>query len=137
MLLAHPRILAESARVRLTGFGVSSRDIEMFAYALTGDWSEFLGIQEDVFLRIIDIVEQSGTSFALPSQTLYFARDPGPDQEQTQAVEAQVRQWRAEGRLPFPDFSPEQLERIRGSLAYPPPGSAQAQRPTNLGNNKE
>jgi MscS family membrane protein len=137
MLLAHPRILAESARVRLTGFGVSSRDIEMFAYALTGDWSEFLGIQEDVFLRIIDIVEQSGTSFALPSQTLYFARDPGPDQEQTQAVEAQVRQWRAEGRLPFPDFSPEQLERIRGSLAYPPPGSVKAHRTTNLENDKE
>jgi MscS family membrane protein len=137
MLLAHPRILAESARVRLTGLGASSRDIEMFGYARTGDWSEFLGIQEDVFLRIIDIVEQSGTDFAFPSQTLYFARDQGPNQQQTQAVEAQVRQWRAEGRLPFPDFSPEQLERIRGSLAYPPPGSAQAQRPTNLGNNKE
>jgi len=137
MLLAHPRILAESARVRLTGFGASSRDIEMFAYARTRDWAEFLGIQEDVFLRIIDIVEQSGSDFAFPSQTLYFARDPGPNQEQTQAVEAQVRQWRAEGRLPFPDFSPEQLERIRGSLAYPPPGSAKAQRATNLENQKE
>ena len=108
MLLAHPRILAEAARVRLTGFGASSRDIELFAYARTGDWAEFLGIREDVFLRIIDIVEQSGTDFAFPSQTLYFARDPGPNQERTQAVEAQVRQWRAEGRLPFPDFCAEQ-----------------------------
>jgi MscS family membrane protein len=134
MLLAHPRILAESARVRLTGFGASSRDIEMFGYARTGDWAEFLGIQEDVFLRIIDIVQQSGTDFAFPSQTLYFARDPGPDQKQTQAAEAQVRQWRGEGRLPFPDFSPEQLERIRGSLAYPPPGSVAAKGTTKLQN---
>ena len=39
MLLAHPRILAESARVRLTGFGVSSRDVELFGYARTGDWA--------------------------------------------------------------------------------------------------
>jgi MscS family membrane protein len=107
MLLAHPRILADSARVRLTGLGASSKDIEMFAYAQTGDWAEFLGIQEDIFLRVIDIVEQSGTGFAFPSQTLYFARDTGPDQEQTKAAEAQVRQWRAEGRLPFPDFSPQ------------------------------
>jgi MscS family membrane protein len=105
MLLAHPRILKDSARVRLTGLGASSKDMEMFAYARTGDWAEFLGIQEDIFLRVIDIVEQSGTGFAFPSQTLYFARDTGPDQEQTKAVEAQVRQWRAEGRLPFPDFS--------------------------------
>jgi MscS family membrane protein len=108
MLLAHPRILAESARVRMTGLGVSSKDIEMFAYVRTGDWGEFLSIQEDIFLRVIDIIEQSGAGFAFPSQTLYFARDTGPNQEQTKAVEAQVRQWRAEGRLPFPDFSREQ-----------------------------
>jgi MscS family membrane protein len=108
MLLAHPRILTDSARVRLTGLGASSKDIEMFAYARTGDWAEFLGIQEDIFLRVMDLVEQSGTGFAFPSQTLYFARDTGPDQEQTKAVEAQVRQWRSEGRLPFPDYSREQ-----------------------------
>jgi MscS family membrane protein len=123
MLLAHPRIQAQSARARLIGFGPSSRDIEVFAYALTADYQEFLGIQEDVFLRIIDIVQQSGTGFALPSQTLYLSRDPGTDDDQTEAAEAQVRQWRAEGNLPFPDFSPEYLERIRASLAYPPPGS--------------
>jgi MscS family membrane protein len=62
MLLAHLRILAESARVRLTGLSASSLEIEMFAYARTGDSAEFLGIQEDVFLRIMDVVEQSGAS---------------------------------------------------------------------------
>jgi MscS family membrane protein len=106
MLLAQPRIIADSVRVRLTALGSSSRDIEIFAYVRTGDWGEFLAIQEEIFLRIIQIVEQSGTSFALPSQTLYFARDHGPDHEQTKAVEAQLRQWRAEGRAPFPDHSP-------------------------------
>ena len=134
MLLAHPRILGESARARLTGFGGGSREIEVFAHATTRDWPEFLGIQEDVLLRIIDIVQQSGTSFALPSQTLYLTRDRAAGTEQAQAVEAQVRQWRAEGRLPFPNFSPEQIEEIRGSLAYPPPGSAEAARKTKTEN---
>jgi MscS family membrane protein len=128
MLIAHPRILAESARARLTGFGAGAREIEVFAYAMTGDWPEFLGIQEDVFLRIMDLIQQSGTGFALPSQTLYFNRDRAPDEEQVLAAEAKVRQWRAEGQLPFPNFSPAQAEGIRGSLVYPPPGSPDAKR---------
>jgi MscS family membrane protein len=120
MLLAHPRIHPEPARVCFTGFGAFSLNIEVFAYVTTSDWAEFLGIREDVFLRIVDIVEQSGTGFALPSQTLYFARDGGLDENRTNAAEAQVRHWREEGRLPFPDFSQEQKNQIRGSVAHPP-----------------
>jgi MscS family membrane protein len=131
MLLAHPRTLAESVRARLTGFGLSSRDIEVFAYVRTADWQEFLGIQEDVFLRIMDIVRESGTAFALPSQTLYFGRDSGLDPDKTHAAEAQVRQWREESRLPFPNFSTDLVKRIRGTLAYPPPGSAETRRESN------
>jgi MscS family membrane protein len=131
MLLGHPRVDPDLARVRFIGFASSSLDLEVFAYALTRDWAEFLGIREDVLLRIMDIVEQSGTAFAFPSQTLYFSRDQGLDGENGQAAEAQVRQWRDEGRLPFPNFSPEQMERIRGSLVYPPPGSTEAPRRSN------
>ena len=131
MLLGHPRIDPDPARVRFIGFGASSLDLEVFAYAMTRDWAEFLGIQEDVLLRVMDIVEQSGTVFALPSQTLYFTRDHGLDGGKGQAAEAQVRQWRDEGRLPFPNFSPEQRERVRGALVYPPPGSPEASRTSN------
>ena len=126
VLLSHPRIEPDRVRVRFIGFGSSSLDLEVFAYAMTRDWAEFLGIQEDVLLRIMDIVEQSGTAFAFPSQTLYFTRDQGLDGAKGQAAEAQVRQWRDEGRLPFPNFSPEQMQRMRGSLVYPPPGSTEA-----------
>jgi MscS family membrane protein len=71
----------------------------------------------------MDIIKESGTGFAIPSQTLYFARDAGLDPNRIKAAEAQVRNWREEGRLPFPDFSPEQKNQIRGSLVYPPKGS--------------
>jgi MscS family membrane protein len=123
MLLGHPRIHPELTRARFVGFGACSLDIEVFAYANTRDRVEFLGIQEDVLLRVMDMVAESGTGFAFPSQTLYFGRDGGLDTKRTEVAEAQVRHWRDEGRLPFPDFSPEQMQRIRGSLVYPPPGS--------------
>jgi MscS family membrane protein len=136
MLLAHPRIDSESARARLIGLGASSRDIEVFAYATTADWNEFLAIQEDVLLRIIDIVEQSGSGFAFPSQTLYLGRDTPLDCAKTQAAESHVRQWREEGRLPFPNFSSDQIERIRDTLVYPPPGSTEARPEPALENPK-
>jgi MscS family membrane protein len=123
MLLGHPRIHSDTARARFIGFGASSLDIEVFAYVTSTDRVEFLSIREDVFLRVMDIVEQSGTDLAFPSQTLYFSRDGGLHTEKTEAAEAQVRQWRAEGRLPFPDFSTEQTQKMRGTEACPPPGS--------------
>ncbi|MFZ3374042.1 MAG: mechanosensitive ion channel family protein [Chthoniobacterales bacterium] len=119
ILLGHPRVAPDPARVRFIGFGSSSLNLEVFAYAVTRDWAEFLAIQEDVLLRVMDVVEQSGTGFAFPSQTLYFARDEGLDAERTEAAEAQVRQWRDEGRLPFPNPS---LERKREIAIDPPPG---------------
>jgi MscS family membrane protein len=126
MLLGHPRIHPDSVRARFVSFGASSLDIEIFAYVTTTDQAEFLGIREDVFLRVMDIVEQSGTGFAFPSQTLYFARDGGLHAERTEAAEAQVRQWRDDGRLPFPNFSTEQIRQMRGTMAYPPSDSPDA-----------
>ena len=123
LLLSHPCINPDTARARFIGFGASSLDIEVFAYVKTTIRAEFLGVQEDVWLRVMDLVEQSGTGFAFPSQTLYFGRDNGLDPKRTEAAEAHVRQWRDEGHLPFPNFSAEQAERIRGSLVYPAPGS--------------
>jgi len=107
MLLGHPRIHPDPVHARFTGFGASSLDIEVFAYVTTSNREEFFGIREDILLRIMDIVEQSGTGFAFPSQTLYFTRDDGLDAGKTEAAETQVRKWRDEGCLPFPNFSPE------------------------------
>ncbi len=123
MLLAHPRVHPDPARVRFVSFGASSLDIELFAYVKTTEREEFFSLREDIFLRVMDIIEQSGTGLAFPSQTLYFSRDGGLHTEKTEVAEAQVRQWRAEGRLPFPNFSTEQTPRMRGTTADSPPGS--------------
>jgi len=124
LLLAHPKVAPEPARVRFIGFGASSVNLEVFAYVGTNDWNEFLAIQEDIYLRVMDVVAASGTGFAVPSQTLYFARDVGLDPEKSAAAMAEVQQWRATQRLPFPDFDMEFRKTHRDTLDYPPTGSS-------------
>jgi len=77
ILYAHPKVDPESARVRFAGIGNSSFNLEFFAYVLTGDFGEFLEVQEDLLLRMMDVIEASGSSFAFPSQTIYLGRDSG------------------------------------------------------------
>ena len=75
-------------------------DIELFAYVKTTKAPEFLSVREEVFLQVMDIVNESGTGFAFPSQTLYLGRDSGLDPKRTEKAEAQMRQWQEEGCTP-------------------------------------
>jgi MscS family membrane protein len=124
MLYGHPKVESTSARVRFVGFGNSSLNLEAFAYVLETEYADFLSIQEDLLLRVMDIVEASGSSIAFPSQTTYLATDAGLDAAKSREAIDSVRQWREQGRLPFPDFSPETIEEIENKTEYPPPGSA-------------
>ena len=65
----------ESVRARFFHLGPSSLDIEVVAYFFALDWSRFLEIQEALLLRIMEIIDQAGTSIAFPSQTLYVSDD--------------------------------------------------------------
>lgn len=104
LLRRHPRIDTESVRVRFTGYGGYSLDVEVFGLAETNDWAEFLAIQEDVLLEVMDVVTASGTGFAFPSQTHYVAADSAGDAEVRRRVEAEVRDLRAAGGLPQAGF---------------------------------
>ena len=106
MLHAHPTIGGDTVRVRLTDFGASSIDINVRVHALTREWNEFFAIREDVFLRIKDIVSASGTSFALPAQTVHMTRDREADPASAAAAVSEVEEWRQSGRLPFPRIQP-------------------------------
>ncbi len=121
MLFAHPKIV--SPRVRFIGFGDDALTVEILCYSDTGVWSEWHAIREDVFLRIIEIIEGSGTRLALPSTTTYFARDGGIDEARRDAAEQQVREWIEAGELPFPDMSEAQRAALAGTLSFPPEGS--------------
>ena len=126
LLLAHPRVTPEPARVRFAGFGDSSLNVEIFAYVGTRDWNEFLEIQEDLYFRMMDVVAESGTGIAFPSRTFYFARDRGLDDARAEASAQAVAGWRAEQNLPFPNFDLEFRKTHRDTLDCPPAGSATA-----------
>jgi MscS family membrane protein len=55
--------------VRFTGFSADGLVIEVFCYVNIPDADEFLRIQGDMMLKILDAVEQTGAYFAIPSQT--------------------------------------------------------------------
>lgn len=92
LLYQHPKVESQSARVRFVRFGSSSLDLEIFAYILSPEHSEFLAIQEDLLLRIMEIIEASGTGVAFPSQVTYLAKDSGLNSRKGEAAKAQVRQ---------------------------------------------
>lgn len=75
----HPKVDSGSAQVRFIRFGNSSLDLEISAYVLLADYGTFLEVQEELLLRIMDIVAEAGTCIALPSQTTYLAKDHGLD----------------------------------------------------------
>jgi MscS family membrane protein len=102
--------------VHLIGLGNSSLDLEVFAYVPETVPESFLHIQEDLLLRIIDIIEASGSGFAFPSQTTYLAEDVGLDAGKSGKAIETVRQWREQGKMPFPDFSPERISEIDSQI---------------------
>lgn len=123
LIHSHPALYEEPRRVRFVGFGASSLDLEVLCYVDTDDYAEYLAVREDIYLRTIDIVGESGSGFAFPSTTMYKAEDDGLDEEKARAAEAQVAAWRAENALMFPEFSEEDQAAMRDSIAYPPKGS--------------
>jgi MscS family membrane protein len=107
-------------RVRLVSFGAYSLNLEIFAYVTTADSDAFLPIQEDLLLQILEIIAAAGTGLAIPAQIDYMSSDRGLDPEQATEM---VKRWRQEGKLPFPDYSPEEISAMRNRIAYPPPES--------------
>jgi MscS family membrane protein len=124
MFYEHPKIESESARIRFAGIDKGTLNLEVFSHILTRDMAEFTAICEDVWLRIMEIVEKSGSAFAVSSRAVSFSRDSGLDPEKTAAAEQQVQQWRDQHKLPFPDFAPDDKSALRGSIVYPDPESA-------------
>jgi MscS family membrane protein len=83
LLNEHVSVDSPSIRVRFVRFGASSLDVDIFAYIFTSDWNNFLEIQEELLLGIMEIVQKAGAGIAFPSQTLYLANDTSDKLTQT------------------------------------------------------
>jgi small-conductance mechanosensitive channel len=125
VLYAHPKVDPDPARIRFIELGPTSLNLEIFAYINARDFDDFLEIREDLFLRIMEVIDESGTRFAVPSQTLYLSRDKGLSEEKTRQAEENVRKWREKGEMQIPSFDAERINELRNSILYPPEGSHQ------------
>ena len=123
LLIQHSKVLLDPARVRLSAFGDSAFVLEVFAFVRGADWEEFLAVKEDLNLRIAEIVRESGTGFAVPSHTVHYRRDAGLDDARAEEAEAEVRRWREQKRLPFPEFDFAERAEMADTLPFPPEGS--------------
>jgi MscS family membrane protein len=80
-LMDHPKIEAGLIPIRFVGIGSYSLDLEVFVYVLTMDGDEFLKVQQELLLTILDEVAAAGTALALPTQASVdysLARQPNP-----------------------------------------------------------
>lgn len=92
LLRSHPMVEAESARVRLAGFGTYALEVQLSAYVLTADGDQFQNARQDLLLRIMDVLAQCGTGFALPAHTVYSAAPPAAEGRPLAAA-AEARAW--------------------------------------------
>lgn len=71
LLLGHPMVTPEPARVRFVDFGAYFKNLEIFAYLRCQDQDAFLAIREDILLRVEE------TSFArAAAASPYLRRRP-------------------------------------------------------------
>ncbi len=125
ILYAHPIVTSDTTRVRFIELGSDSINLEIFTYIKVSTYDEYLEVKEDLLLRIMDVVGESGTGFAFPSQTIYFGKDTGLSKEKSKTAEEKVRQWKEKGDLQLPKFDPEHIKEIEDKIQYPPEGSAE------------
>lgn len=85
MLQNNPKIdTTQTLLVYFDAFADSSLNIMVYCFTKTVKWAEWLEVQQEVYLKIIEIVHQQGADFAFPSETIYM--DNGQEPVVTQSV---------------------------------------------------
>jgi len=68
ILAAKEKVEVGAIPVRFIGVGPYSLDVEVAAYVKTSNGDEFLAIQQDLLLAMLQAVERAGTALAVPLQ---------------------------------------------------------------------
>ena len=75
MLQSHPDIdPSHPSMVHFTDFGPSSLNINIYTFTKTKHLKAYRDVQQDVFLKIIKIIEKNGASLAFPTHTVKLKR---------------------------------------------------------------
>jgi MscS family membrane protein len=77
------KIEKSSARVRLVELTAAAINVELACYVLTTNFDEFATVREDVLMRIMNLVEDSGASLASSTPTVIVRSEPEAQKEKT------------------------------------------------------
>jgi MscS family membrane protein len=72
VILGHELSDPETMTVFFSGFGDSALEVVIRVFLNTADYMEFMAAQQTIFLEIMRVVEEAGTAFAFPSQSVYM-----------------------------------------------------------------
>jgi MscS family membrane protein len=111
----HTAIEPGTSRVRLANFAGAAFDLELWAYARTRDSEKFTEIQQDVILKVAEIVAASGARFAAPTRLTYLTRDAVADGKRAGRRVTELESPRTENLRLDPDAvpNPENLPPLR------------------------
>lgn len=73
---ADPDAQPDTVQVCLTNFGASSIDIDVRMYVTALGLADFRAMKNRVNLKIMDLMEKEGCSFAFPSTSVYLEKTP-------------------------------------------------------------
>ncbi|MBK0326155.1 mechanosensitive ion channel [Rhodobacteraceae bacterium F11138] len=76
-LQAHARVLETPLRVRLVEYGEYSIVVDIYANISANSMDEYTAIQEQILFEIRAIVAANGARLAIPSSSIFLARDGG------------------------------------------------------------
>lgn len=105
VLKGHSSVEDSSSRVRFLRLGEYAMEVEIYAYVLVRDFSEFLAIQEDLLLALVETIDRTGAAVALPAQSTLIPRDSWVDPDKARAAKAEAEKRRQPGdggSLPAP-----------------------------------
>jgi len=74
ILTKHAKVETGKIPVRFIGVGPFSLDVEVAAYITTTDYDEFLALQQELLLQMLQAVEHAGTALAVPLQESFESR---------------------------------------------------------------
>jgi MscS family membrane protein len=87
VLVQHAKVEESTARVRVMRFGEYAIEVELYVYILERDYPTFLATQEDLLLQVMETLERTGGTVALPSQTTMVTQDAWVDPEKVAAAQ--------------------------------------------------
>jgi MscS family membrane protein len=110
LLVGHPMVMNDPARVRFVKFVTYGFEIEFFVYIRSTDWNEFLAVVEDLNIRIVRLVEECGAGFGFQGAPMQLLRDDAVMRQRQVEAQEKIQQMENSGGFPMPLYPQEWIE---------------------------